>query len=375
MKIKKKNKLITFLCACLMTCATALGFIGSIGTTYASSPTLQTLSDFQYTVTNISSININDYYDGYFEVINGSSLRIYSNGITALPQHSYLELTNPGTNFEIYFYSGGVSNSAPSIQKNTFYILSNFATVDYTEYFSGSAYGTFNTSYASKNGASGMVYSDRLGYILPWYSSLSFKVNGVYYTYCSSFMYNLANNISSITGDIYNNAYNDGYTAGQQSSSNYQDGFNTGKNDVVNNPNNYDLYTQQQYQQNYDNGVNNVVNNPNNYNLYTDQQYQQNYDDGYINGIKFANQGFLLGSTINVGILFTEVGDSSIQYSTSPSYVINSNNIYVLSSSFYTDLSNIQNDTNKSLYNVAVNISDLSFYFSEETVLNVINHV
>ena len=52
--------------------------------------------------------------------------------------------------------------------------------------------------------------------------------------------------ISNAIQGIYNNRYNEGYNNGRTQ----------GQNDVINNPNGYGLYTQQQYDQNYTNGYN-----------------------------------------------------------------------------------------------------------------------
>lgn len=85
---------------------------------------------------------------------------------------------------------------------------------------------------------------------------------------------------------IYNNQYTIGYTDGE--------------NNVIDNPTDYNLYTQTQYTNygnaQYVNGRNVVLNNPHNYNLYSQAEYiaygTQEYNRGYAAGLPTAGNTY-----------------------------------------------------------------------------------
>lgn len=86
-------------------------------------------------------------------------------------------------------------------------------------------------------------------------------------------------------------SYQDGYTNGYNEG--HLDGYDYGQEQVINNPEQYNLYTQAQYNaaqsSSYASGIqvgqNNVINNPNNYGLYNQQQYidygNTRFNEGY----------------------------------------------------------------------------------------------
>ena len=129
-----------------------------------------------------------------------------------------------------------------------------------------------------------------------------------YYVTCSPSLYSQYNAyLKGLTGSSLteNELYQNGYNVG------YNKGFNDGNNNVINNPNNYDLYSKYQYDTNYTNGKNdgitigenNIKNNPNNYDLYTQTQYDSNYTNGknigystgYNKGVAESNDYTFLG--------------------------------------------------------------------------------
>lgn len=69
---------------------------------------------------------------------------------------------------------------------------------------------------------------------------------------------------------------------------NFDNGIIEGRNQVINNPNDYNLYTSTQYNNygdtRYNSGVGAVQNNPNNYNLYSAYQYNQYGQEQYLRG-------------------------------------------------------------------------------------------
>ena len=132
--------------------------------------------------------------------------------------------------------------------------------------------------------------------------------NNQYYITCSPSLYSQYNAyLKGLTGSSLteNELYQNGYNVG------YNKGFNDGNNNVINNPNNYDLYSKYQYDTNYTNGKNdgitigqnNVKDNPNNYDLYTKTQYDSNYTNGknigystgYNKGVAESNDYTFLG--------------------------------------------------------------------------------
>lgn len=134
--------------------------------------------------------------------------------------------------------------------------------------------------------------------------SLTFSQRTFAYTYYRNvFLFNSKYCIPYlITCDfVYSFSYNNAYFVGMSSSLynkylSYHDGlssgsddFLSGQNSVLNNPNDYGLYSKDDYDNNYNNGYsigetvgeNNVKNNPSNYDLYSKDDYDSNYNLGY----------------------------------------------------------------------------------------------
>ncbi len=122
--------------------------------------------------------------------------------------------------------------------------------------------------------------------------------------------------------------------------------YDAGKNEVINNPNDYNLYTDAQYRSAYINGKNEVINNPSNYNLYTKEQYDSNYTAGY-------NAGIINSDNYNTG------------YNAGKNDVINNPNDYNL----YDDdqyNNNYNLGFNNGKYDVINNPSNYNLYTKEQ---------
>lgn len=101
----------------------------------------------------------------------------------------------------------------------------------------------------------------------------------------------------SMTYSDYNDGYNAGYNSGLNDG--YEQGFEEGQDDVKWNPNNYDLYTQEQYNQNYENGKN--------------AGYDLGYLDGHADGEEFGyNEGYTEGKDEGYDLGYDAGWDSGV---------------------------------------------------------------
>lgn len=246
-KIKNKNKFTTFLCACLMAIGSLFGFVGAIGNTLAYTPSKFTTSDLDYSISKINSnYDLKNYFDGYFTYGFASEFNLY--GFNTLPNVSYEYYENDGgLHFDIIF-NAPVTSSRPVITSNTSSYFSGIANIEYIEYFtqSGSNYIRCAGAFGGLNGVTANLISIALNKIIGYNSVITLYVNGQYYNFCS--MYMLKQNESYLSA-FDTNAYEEGYNQG----------LTEGADVVLDNPNEYDLFTESQYNDNYNNGFNNGI--------------------------------------------------------------------------------------------------------------------
>lgn len=253
-KENKKNKVITFFCACLMVCASAFGLVNSLGSTLATITTLMDTTQAQEYINGYKTFDYESVFDGYFKfgtIFNTTQfsrhLTYYNFDGTTFTISSFPTISNDGSNLGYFLNS-----------------INGFT--DYQSYITSLNFGSFG-NYIKFTNLNTLIMLTSVDYGI-----LSFNYDGVYYNFISEPQYNRYLDYKQGLADAdTTSAYNNGVTVGQ--------------NNVINNPNNYNLYTEAQYQQNYVNGQNSVINNPNNYGLYTQSQYEQNYTNGYNAGV------------------------------------------------------------------------------------------
>lgn len=324
-KENKKNKLVTFLCACLMVCASALGLVQAVGTTLASSPTepVITIDSFNYQQT--------DYL---------SNFDSYANRVQLSVQTFY--------NYTFYL----VNNNIPSFTASSFkyYVLTYNNTIqNVTSGYSGiSSVAISGSSLITGLNSSSLSL---VNWSVTNQPAILVVYNGsTYFTIANHILANqhIAWSNADMTG-AYNNGYNaglqdgytdgygegelDGYENGYQEGQDfgYGQGVTQGQNNVINNPNNYNLYTEEQYQQNYINGQNSVINNPNAFGLYTLTQYNDNYTAGYFAGQQQGYEdGYIDGKDDGIEIGYQQGLNSNTAYVEGQQFVVDNPSLFDL---------------------------------------------
>lgn len=284
---KKKNKVLILLCAAILAFASLFGLVQVVGTTYASYPNKQAVTAEWF---NYKSADYSIRFDGYYNNYYG-----YAFLTSNLCRFVFL-----GDNTLFSDYSEGVNN----YYKFYFYYNNNIYDIVFQD----------NISFSATTNEDGINYFEmQLSYSN---TSLSFSTFNLYSdNFIIEYLHTDNNYYYFGSKSFYD--YNQLYLECIEQGQNYKDGYNAGieqgQNNILNNPNDFNLYTDQQVQDSYNQGYidgeqstnayqdglsegitqgqNNVLIKPGAFDLYTETQYEKNYEDGYVEGLKTAKLG------------------------------------------------------------------------------------